>query len=207
VEGLLLRHLSSVHKVLAQTVPEATKTEPVQEMEAWLAGEVRGTDSSLLDEWERLRDPNYKPGEETASQPAAAPDITRNQREFTALVRTEIFKFLRPLAAGSPATAWTALDPNSTDPEGAKWTPESLASAMDAYRLAHERLRFDPEARNGRHTVVTRAEDGTSWRVSQTLVDAEDHNDWHAEFHINLAQAREEGRPTLALVTISPIGR
>ena len=100
-----------------------------------------------------------------------------------------------------------SLDPNSTDPEGAKWTPETLASAMDAYRLAHERLRFDPEARNGRHTVVTRAEDGTSWRVSQTLVDAEDHNDWHAEFHINLAQAREEGRPTLALVTISPIGR
>ena len=207
VEGLLLRHLSSVHKVLAQTVPEAAKTEPVQEMEAWLAGVVRGTDSSLLDEWERLRDPNYKPGEETTSLPAAAPDITRNQREFTALVRTEIFKFLRPLAAGSPATAWTALDPNSTDPEGAKWTPETLASAMDAYRLAHERLRFDPEARNGRHTVVTRAEDGTSWRVSQTLVDAEDHNDWHAEFHINLAQAREEGRPTLALVTISPLGR
>ena len=26
---------------------------------AWLAGTLRGIDSSLLDEWERMRDPNY----------------------------------------------------------------------------------------------------------------------------------------------------
>jgi len=205
VEGLLLRHLSSVHKVLAQTVPDAAKTEPVQEMEAWLAGVVRGTDSSLLDEWERLRDPNYQPSLETETKPTGPPDITRNQREFTALVRTEIFKFLRPLASGSPGTALATLSPESTDPEGAPWSPEKLAAAMEAYHADHQRLRFDPDARNGRHTQVTRPEDGTSWRVSQVLVDPDGHNDWQVQFHVDLAQAREEGRPTLRLLEVAPI--
>ncbi len=127
-EGVLLRHLSSVHKVLAQTVPDQFKTEPVQEMEAWLAGVLRGTDSSLLDEWERLRDPNWKPGEEDeeGKEPEQAPDITRNRREFTALIRTEIFKFLRPLATENYVAAIQALGS-----PGAEWTADKLAAAMD----------------------------------------------------------------------------
>ena len=85
-EGLLRRHLSSVHKVLAQTVSDAAKTEPVQEMEAWLAGVVRGTDSSPLDEWERLRDPKYQPAIEVGLRPPAPPEITRTLPFGTALV-------------------------------------------------------------------------------------------------------------------------
>ncbi|RYD25733.1 MAG: DUF3516 domain-containing protein, partial [Verrucomicrobiaceae bacterium] len=62
-EGVLLRHISSVYKVLAQTVPPAFKNEAVTEMQDWLGGLLRGTDSSLMEEWERLRDPNYRPPE------------------------------------------------------------------------------------------------------------------------------------------------
>jgi hypothetical protein len=36
-EGLLLRHLSSVYKVLAQTVPDAAKNDTIREMELYLA--------------------------------------------------------------------------------------------------------------------------------------------------------------------------
>ena len=36
IEGLLLRHLSSAYKVLAQTVPDGAKTETVREMEYYL---------------------------------------------------------------------------------------------------------------------------------------------------------------------------
>src|SRR5208282_3485529 len=56
-EGLLLRHLNSVYKVLAQTVPDQAKTDPVREMELYLGTMLRQVDSSLLDEWEKLRDP------------------------------------------------------------------------------------------------------------------------------------------------------
>jgi len=208
VEGLLLRHLSSVHKVLAQTVPDAAKTETVQEMESWLAGVVRGTDSSLLDEWERLRHPDQGPARPTPAhdlRPPGPPDITRNTREFTALVRTEIFKFLRLLAGRAFAEALAVLDPESAEPSGAAWSPASLASAIGPYFAAHERLRFDPEARNGRHTRITRSEDGTSWRILQALVDPSGQNEWFAEFFVDLARARDECRPHLRLIEIGSI--
>ncbi len=197
VEGVLLRHLSSVHKVLAQTVPEPFKNEAVQEMEAWLAGLLRGTDSSLLDEWERLRDPNWKPDEDTA--PATAPDITRNKREFTALIRTEVFRFLRPLAAGDCFAACAAL---TSSPEHS-WTPDKLAAASDPYYDTHDRILLDNEARNGRHTYVEPGAE--SWRVCQVLVDAESLNDWQSEFSVSLAAAREDGKPSLVLVSLGPV--
>jgi hypothetical protein len=195
-EGVLLRHLSGVHKVLAQTVPENFKTEPVQEMEAWIAGVLRGTDSSLLDEWERMRDPNFKPDEQ-AEKPAEAPDITRNKREFTALIRTEIFRFLRPLSEENYTTAVSTAS-------GA-WTAESLAALMEPYYTEHERIRLDNEARNGRHTYVEPNADNTSWRICQVLIDPEELNDWQAEFTVDLAQAREEGKPALTLTTVRKI--
>src|SRR5690606_16064036 len=43
-EGLLLRHLSQVWKVLSQTVPEGAKTEPVVEMEEYFRELIRGVD-------------------------------------------------------------------------------------------------------------------------------------------------------------------
>lgn len=181
-EGVLLRHLGSVHKVLAQTVPDSFKTEAVQEMEAWLAGVLRGTDSSLLDEWEKMRDPNYKP-DEVEEKPVEAPDITRNKREFTALIRTEIFRFMRQLVTGAVNV------------------PE-----LAEYYAEHERIRFDNEARNGRHTYVEPAEDGQTWRVCQVLVDPEELNDWQLEFSVDLTQAREDGKPTLVCLGLRSIG-
>ena len=198
-EGVLLRHLSGVHKILTQTVPDRFKTEPVQEMEAWLAGVLRGTDSSLLDEWERLRDPNWKPSED---EPASTEpvDITRNKREFTALVRTEIFRFLRPIVARDYRVAAAMVSqPSST------WSEDTLAAALEPYYDEHERISLDNEARNGRHTYVEPSEDKRTWRVCQVLVDPEGLNDWQAEFSVDLAQAREAGKPSLSLVAIGPV--
>jgi len=196
-EGVLLRHLSSVHKVLAQTVPDTFKTEPVQEMEAWLAGMLRGIDSSLLDEWERMRDPNYKPGEDEEEKPEVV-DITRNKREFTALIRTEIFKFLRALAVHNFSGAVAAL-------AGSALNADVITGIMEPYYLDHERIRLDNEARNGRHTYVEPSEGGKTWRVCQVLVDPEELNDWQAEFSVDLTQAREENKVSLVLVSLGPV--
>src|SRR5207244_1539002 len=67
-EGLLLRHLSSVHKVLAQTVPDASKTDAVREMELYLGLMIRQVDSSLLEEWQRMHAPVGATG--TGSSPS-----------------------------------------------------------------------------------------------------------------------------------------
>jgi len=87
-EGVLLRHLNSVYKVLAQTVPDSAKNDAVREMEIYLITMIRQIDSSLLDEWEKMRDPNYQP--QAAAKEVRPPeprkadkDITRDAKGFT----------------------------------------------------------------------------------------------------------------------------
>src|SRR5258705_5567291 len=100
-EGLLLRHLNSVYKVLGQTVPDTVKNDTVREMELYLGTMIRQVDSSLLDEWEKMRDPNYQRTETKEVRPPgaeeAAADITRDTKAFTAAIRNRIFTFLRGL--------------------------------------------------------------------------------------------------------------
>ena len=56
-EGTLLRYLSDTYKALVQTVPAPAKTPETDEIEVFLRAMIRAVDSSLLDEWERMRNP------------------------------------------------------------------------------------------------------------------------------------------------------
>src|SRR6516225_10162269 len=56
-EGLVLRYLADAYKALRQTVPDEAKTEDLTDLIEWLGEIVRQVDSSLIDEWERLRNP------------------------------------------------------------------------------------------------------------------------------------------------------
>jgi hypothetical protein len=66
-------------------------------------------------------------------------------------------------------------------------------------------MRFDPEARNLRHTYVAPSSDGAEWRVQQMLVDLEMVNDWTAEFSIDLAASRAADGPVLRLRRLGPL--
>jgi hypothetical protein len=194
--------LNSVFKVLAQTVPDTAKNDQVREMELYLGTMIRQVDSSLLDEWEKMRDPNYRPGEAKEVRPPgadeAAADITRDVKNFTAAIRNRIFIFLRGLVMADYETAIANLDYPS-DAAGAAWTPDRLDKILEAYEADHQRLCLDPNARNARHTYVTPSEDKKSWRVQQMLVDPEEHNDWVAEFEVDLDESRKLGGPWLRL--------
>ena len=207
-EGVLLRHLNSVFKVLAQTVPDSAKNEQVREMELYLGTMIRQVDSSLLDEWEKMRDPNYLPGETKEVRPPgaeeAAHDITRDTKAFTAGIRNRIFTFLRGLVIEDYEQAIGNLS-SPHDAEGQLWTAARLQVALDAYYADHERLCLEPNARNARHTYVVPAEDKKSWRVQQMLVDPEEHNDWVAEFDVDLAASRQENAPAMRLRRIGPL--
>ncbi|SPE59294.1 DEAD/DEAH box helicase domain protein [Verrucomicrobia bacterium] len=201
-EGLLLRHLNSVYKVLAQTVPTTAKTDPVQEMELYLGTMIRQVDSSLLEEWEKMRDPDYQPRAVKEVRPPGAEeaekDITRDRKTFTAAIRTRIFSFLRGLVIADYDSALAGLD-RQEDPEGQPWTADRLRVLMDEYLREHQQLCLDPNARNLRHTYVLPSDDQRTWRVQQMLVDPDEHNDWVAEFEADLAQSRALGQPTLKL--------
>jgi superfamily II RNA helicase len=208
-EGVLLRHLSRAHKVLSQTVPDSAKNDTVREMEEYLRAMIRQVDSSLLEEWERMRDPNYAPlAEQKEVRPPgaaeAARDITRETKAFTAAIRTRIFNFLRGVVNGDYEQALSHLS-SLEKPEGGPWTPEQLAKQLTAYHAEHQYIRLDPEARNVRHTYIVPAEDKLSWAVQQVLIDAEEHNDWVAEFIVDLAASRTAEEPMIRLLAVRPV--
>ncbi len=207
-EGVLLRHLNRVYKVLTQNVPDAAKNDQVREMELYLGAMIRQVDSSLLDEWEKMRDPNYQRAETKEVRPPgaeeAAQDVTRDTKAFTAAIRNRIFVFLRGLVIGDYEAAIANLN-SAADADAQPWTPDRLRAAMEAYEAEHDHLCLDPNARNVRHTYVVPAEDKKTWRVQQMLVDPEGDNDWVAEFEVDLAQSRTQGEPFLQLRRIGSL--
>lgn len=107
-EGLLLRTLNDVFKVLAQTVPDRFKTDEIRDLELELAGLIRGVDSSLLEEWDRLREDFVELGGKVAgsaggaaAEAGEAEALSRFQREKERerLWRVETFRLVKALAA------------------------------------------------------------------------------------------------------------
>jgi len=203
IEGLLLRHLAQVWKGLAQTVPDAAKTEEVVEMEVYFRELIRGIDSSLLEEWERMRNPDWVAAEVAADKPArpVSFDITRDAAAFRRLVRTEILTWLQD------AVRWDAggRRPAEADDVEAKARAADL-KAFGAYFDARGRCRLDPEGRAAKHTHWVETEAGAGeWTVAQMLVDAEGRNDWEAVFSVLLAASRAENRAVVRLVAVRPL--
>lgn len=179
-EGLLLRHLSQVYKVLEQTVPAAYRTEATDDIAFWLRDTIRDTDSSLLDEWERLRDPHYQPADSTSSTAPAhppRPDTASLQRQ----IRFEIFRFLKETAAH--------------DAEG----------PFAPFFETRERFLLDPEARNKRYTVFQTDSPEEGWTVRQTLVDPDGANDWEAVFSVSPQTLHNPQPPLTVFREVRPI--
>jgi len=196
-EGLLLRHLGQVWKVLDQTVPESARNEELADLTAWLETEVRGTDTSLLAEWERLAG---LAGAEPAAAPAAGARPPRRARawraddpEFRRLVRAAVHTWLRAWAIG----------------EEVGRTPEEVAAcrvAREAYLAAKDSPpRLDPAARAAACTRFELDDDERCLRVEQILVDAEDGNDWSAIFRVDPATAQAAGRVELEWLSTAPL--
>ena len=102
-------------------------------MELYLATMIRQVDSSLLDEWEKMRDPNYQRVETKEVRPPGAEeadkDVTRDTKAFTAAIRQRIFFFLRGLVIGDFEQAMAQLA-SATDADGEAWTPERLRTSV-----------------------------------------------------------------------------
>jgi superfamily II RNA helicase len=214
-EGLLLRHLMQVWKVLAQTVPAAAKTEPVIEMEEYFRELIRGIDSSLLDEWERLKNPDFV-AIELEAKPArpASFDITRDVAAFRRLVRVAVLGFLQDAAARDwdGARLRFASAAIAAGEEGAAVIEaRRIEREFTAYFEACGRFRLDPEGRAAKHTHFTEQGAGSGgqgvvWPIAQVLIDPEEQNDWEARFTVLLAESRVENRAVLRFEAVRPIG-
>src|SRR5690606_25042894 len=178
-------------KVLVQTVPPGLKTMDLDEAEFFLGSTLRGIDSTLLDEWERMRSGEFSPPvERKEAAPPKLTAITRDRAAFTRQVRGLVFDFLKRLWQGDEAGAVELVGVA----EGAEGAP---GERIAAFREARNLLRFDPEARNAKHFHAKADEAARIWRVEQVLVDAEGINDWSATFLVDLAASDAAGAPVV----------
>jgi superfamily II RNA helicase len=196
-EGVLLRYLSEAYKALVQSVPAPAKTAETDEIELFLGTMVRAVDASLLEEWEELRSGDGAPKtlEAAASADKETPDVTRDERAFTVLVRNVMFQLVKALAKRDSATAEQLIDPppGGTAPA---WPASRVTAAMEPFFAEHAALRTDPAARAPANTRIEKTTVGT-WKVSQALFDAEEANDWVVEAVVDLERSRNEGRPVV----------
>ncbi|RMH73546.1 MAG: DUF3516 domain-containing protein [Actinomyces sp.] len=184
-EGLVLRYLSEVYKTLVQTVPVDASTEAIDDVVAWLATVIRQVDSSLLDEWERLRNPD--PVAAPAAAPPAPADLTADRRGFTVLVRNELFRWVELLARRDHAGLAERL--------GGTPDADTLADLMAPYWADHATIAIDAGARRPDLVDV----DLDRGRARQTLVDPEGWLEWVLEATLDLEASRAEQRPVLRL--------
>jgi hypothetical protein len=198
-EGLLLRYLSETYKTLVQTVPETYRDDALLDVIAFLRATVRGVDSSLIDEWERMRDPSYQA---TAVDPRAAvtatlgpPPVWADPKAFAARVRTELHRLLVALARRDWEAALAALAP------GHGWSAARLEEAMAPWFAEHARVDTTPLARRPHNTFVKDLGD-RRWEAVQRIVDEEGEADWAIFCEIDLSGAPDPELPTLTLVRI-----
>src|SRR6185295_6342487 len=115
-EGLLLRYLSEVYKTLIQTLPELARTPELDEATAYLGALVRGVDSSLLDEWQRLQHPEDALDTDSDATEEERAALVLNRRALTALVRNVMFSLVRALAARDYESFLDAVEPGAVSP-------------------------------------------------------------------------------------------
>ena len=153
-----------------------------------------------------MRDPTYVSpnAPATAASKDAAPrpaDLTRDERAFKAAIRARVFAWLRAWSTRNDEEAVAMVPGSRHEADGAPWTLEDLRAARSAHDVEHRGIRLDPEARNFRHTVITK---GDNWRVEQMLIDPDGLNDWMAVFEVDVAASRADQEARLRLVRLGP---
>jgi superfamily II RNA helicase len=193
-EGLVLRYLADAFRALRQTVPEDARTEELTDLIEWLGELVRQVDSSLLDEWERLRNPGAEP---LTAVPLddKPPAVTRNTRAFRVLVRNAMFRRVE-LAA-------LRRHPELGDLDGeAGWTGERWGRTLDDYFAEYDEIGTGPAARG---PALLHIDAGpTVWKVRQVFDDPEGDHDWGITAEVDLVASDEIGAAAVTVLAVGP---
>jgi superfamily II RNA helicase len=190
-EGIVLRYLADAYKALRQTVPDEAKTEELTDLIEWLGELIRQVDSSLVDEWEKLTNPDPE-----SAAPAAPPKtLTSNTRAFRVLVRNALFRRVTLAALGHYAELGE-LDAADG------WNAAAWEEAVEPYFDSHDEIGTGADARGPAMLVIT--EGKGSWSVRQIFADPAGDHDWGISATVDLAASDEEGT---AVIHVTDVGQ
>jgi Domain of unknown function (DUF3516)/DEAD/DEAH box helicase/Helicase conserved C-terminal domain len=191
-EGLVLRYLADAYKALRQTVPDEAKTEELADLIEWLGELVRQVDSSLLDEWEKLREPGEAPAA-AAPVERTPPRLTANPRAFRVLVRNALFRRVE-LAS---LRRWQEL--GELDGE-AGWDAAAWQQALAPYFEEYDEIGTGPDARGPARLLID--EQPGRWLVRQILDDPAGDHDWGISAEVDLPASDEAGEAVLTVTAV-----
>jgi superfamily II RNA helicase len=191
-EGVVLRYLAQAYRALRQTVPEEARTEELTDLIEWLGELVRQTDSSLIDEWSKLRDPAAEPEAAIDERP---PAVTGNPRAFRVLVRNALFRRVE-LAALRRYSELGELD------GGHGWDAEAWAEALEPYFEEHDDIGTGPDARGPAMLIIDKHRD--NWSVRQIFDDPAGDHDWGISAVVDLDASDEAGA---AVIRVTDVGQ
>lgn len=200
-EGILLRYLSDAYKALRQTVPLSALTDELTDIIEWLGEVIRQTDSSLVDEWERLANgEDAMPVQDSLEELVAesAPKVTANSRAFKVMVSNALFRRVELFADEREKIL------GELDGERSGWDADRWADAMDDFFDDHEDIYTDADARSPK---LFELDDDVSehpgvWKVRQVLADSDNDHDWAITAEIDLAASDEEGSPVVRILDV-----
>jgi superfamily II RNA helicase len=192
-EGMVLRYLAEAYRALRQTVPEEARTEELTDLIEWLGELVRQTDSSLIDEWERLRDPAEVTAADIDDRP---PAVTGNPRAFRVLVRNALFRRVE-LAALRRYEDLGDLDAKDG------WDADAWADALEPYFDEHADIGTGPDARGPALLMIER--ERNYWSVRQILDDPAGDHDWGISAVIDLDASDEAGAAVLRITDVGQL--
>jgi len=193
-EGLVLRYLADAYKAMRQTVPEEARTEELADVIEWLGELVRQVDHSLIDEWEKLRNPVAEAEHLAADRP---PALTGNKRAFRVLVRNALFRRVE-LAA---LQRWDELGELEGD-DG--WDASAWADALEPYFEEHAEIGTGADARGPAMLIIEERPDEGEWAVRQIFDDPAGDHDWGFSAAVDLAGSDETG---VAVIRVLSVGQ
>ncbi|WP_250544571.1 DUF3516 domain-containing protein [Canibacter zhuwentaonis] len=210
-EGVLLRYLTDVYRVLVRTVPEKHKTAELVDVINWLGEMIRQVDSSLLDEWARLS--STAAAQESASAtcnesdllpPGAAASglLTDNRTAFERMLRNKLFQLVTAAALDNVKQLSDLSKPDITA-ELSHPLPQSMNQhdwdrALDAYYSEYDYIETGASARNSAMCVIDK-ESTQTWQIEQIILDPERDNAWAIYASCDLALSNQLGEPAITV--------
>jgi len=195
-EGLLLRYLGQVYTTLSQSVPEALRTEDLEEIRAYLRAMLEQVDASLVEEWELLVHPDpSRPAAGAAAMPARRErDVAADPRVFAARVRQEWHRLVQALAARDWEEAARCVREDPDD----LWEPRRFQAELAPFFAECGEIVTTPDARRADRTTILNTGPRT-WDVMQTLVDPQGDELWCLFGHVDLRQETAPEGPILRM--------
>ena len=211
-EGGVLRYLSDAYRAIERTVPEQAKSPELEELIDWLGELVRQVDSSLIDEWAELSNPDpeaHRRARELLGLDADGVDaavalapprrsVLTNQRAFRVMLRNALF---RRVQAASFERYGELGELDAARGFGEQRWRDALADYYEEY----DDIRVDADARSAALLEVdtTSAPEGY-WRFRQVLLDPAGDHDWAIEGSVDLAESEAEGEPVVRVERVGP---